>query len=239
VGDVIERAWVALVAARRLGGNQVRSGADDLAIGADREEGLSLLTDFAQMVDRRENELGDESRRVSALAEALGTRLGLDAQRTKRAALAGLLHDLGKVQLPDQLLRKPAPLDVDEWSRMHWHPLRGAAIVESIEGLRELAPVIAAHHERWDGAGYPNRLSGESIPVEARIVAAADAYIAMLSPRAYRGPISELTTNKEFLRESGKQFDPAVVHALFELLADHSVRDLFAAHGESSPLAGR
>jgi putative nucleotidyltransferase with HDIG domain len=187
------------------------------------------------MVDRRENALGDESSRVRTLAEALALRVGLGPQGAMRVGLAGLLHDLGKVELPDLLLQKAAPLDREEWSRMRAHARRGAEIVTSLAGLRELAPVIAAHHEHWDGTGYPEGLTAEAIPLEARIVAVADAYISMLSPRAYRGPLSELNTKKEFLQESGKQFDPTVVHALFELLADHSQRDLFAGHPDSSP----
>jgi two-component system, cell cycle response regulator len=236
--ELLDGAWGALGAARRLGGNQVRTAHDDLVLfgpGALEEQTLSLLAGFAQMVDRRENALGDESSRVRTLAEALALRVGLGPQGAMRVGLAGLLHDLGKVELPDLLLQKAAPLDREEWSRMRAHARRGAEIVKSLAGLRELAPVIAAHHEHWDGTGYPEGLTAEAIPLEARIVAVADAYISMLSPRAYRGPLSELNTKKEFLQESGKQFDPTVVHALFELLADHSQRDLFAGHPDSSP----
>jgi HD-GYP domain-containing protein (c-di-GMP phosphodiesterase class II) len=238
--QVLDRARGALVAARRLGGNQVRTASDDrvlFAHGALEDEAISLLAGFAQMVDRRENELGDESSRVMTLAEALGSRLGLGPQGATRVGLAGLLHDLGKVELPDRVLQKAAPLDADEWSRVRAHPRRGAEIIKAIDSLRELAPVIAAHHEHWDGTGYPDGLNADAIPLEARIVAVADAYISMLSPRAYRGPLSELNTKKEFLQESGRQFDPTVVHALFELLADHSQRDLFAAHPDSALLA--
>lgn len=238
--DILDRAWGALRAARRLGGNQVRTASDDLMLftpDALEEEATSLLAAFAQMVDRRENELGDESSRVMTLAEALGLRLGLGPRGAARVGTAGLLHDLGKVELPDRLLRSSAPLDLEEWARMHAHPQRGAEIVSSIASLRELAPVIAAHHERWDGTGYPNRLRADAIPFGARIVAVADAYVSMLSPRGYRGALSELHTKKEFLQESGKQFDPSVVHALFEPLTDHAQRDLFAAHPDGSSLA--
>jgi two-component system cell cycle response regulator len=237
--DMLDGAWGALLAARRLGGNQVRSAPDDLALfgpGPLEEQTLSLLAGFAQMVDHRENALGDESSRVRTLAEALALRVGLGAQGAMRVGLAGLLHDLGKVGLPDPLLQKAAPLDRDEWSRMRAHARRGAEIVRSLAGLRELAPVIAAHHEHWDGTGYPEGLAAEAIPLEARIVAVADAYISMLSPRAYRRALSELNTKKEFLQKSGKQFDPTVVHALFELLSDQSQRDLFAEHPDGSPV---
>lgn len=238
--EALDRAWGALLAARRLGGNQVRTAPDDLVLFASsmlEEQVMSLLAGFALMVDRRENALGNESSRVRALAEALALRVGLSRQEATGVGLAGLLHDLGKVELPDPLLRKAAPLDAEEWSRVHAHARRGAEIVQSLAPLRGLAPVVAAHHERWDGTGYPEGLTAEAIPLEARIVAVADAYVSMLSPRAYRRALSELTTKKEFLRESGKQFDPSVVHALFELLADHSQRDLFAASPNSSPLA--
>jgi putative nucleotidyltransferase with HDIG domain len=237
--ELLDGAWGALLAARRLGGNQVRAAPDDLLLfgaGTLDDRSLSLLAGFAQMVDRRENALGDESRRVRTLAEALALRIGLDPQGAMRVGLAGLLHDLGKVELPDPLLQKAAPLDREEWSRMRAHARRGAEIVKSLAGLRDLVPVIAAHHEHWDGTGYPEGLAAEAIPLEARIVAVADAYVSMLSPRAYRRALSELNTKKEFLEESGKQFDPTVVHALFELLADHSQRDLFAEHPDSSPV---
>ncbi len=238
--EILERAEAALKASRTLGGNQVRGAPDDLTLFADGRldgERLELLSSFARMVDRRENDFGDEASCVASLAEALAFKLGLDPEVAERARIAGLLHDLGKIALPEQLLRKAGPLDDDEWTRLVGHTSRGADIADSVAAVRRIAPAIAAHHERWDGGGYPRSLAREEIPLEARIVAVADAYISMRSPRAYRSSLGAVNAMKEVFLQSGKQFDPTVVNAFFDLVSDRSLDEIIGALAELPALA--
>jgi HD-GYP domain-containing protein (c-di-GMP phosphodiesterase class II) len=115
------------------------------------------------------------------------------------------------------MLEKPGPLDEGEWDEMVRHPILGASLAAKITVVRDAAPIIAAHHERWDGAGYPLRLDGERIPAEARIVAVADALVAMTSERPYRRAQTETSALTTIWRESGERYDPAVVSALLAL----------------------
>ena len=123
---------------------------------------------------------------VAALATQTAERLGLPGEVVLRCRLGGWLHDIGKAAVPQQILDKPGPLDETEWAVMRTHPALGEAIVRDVAALRDAAAAVRHHHERFDGAGYPDGLAGEAIPVEARIVAAADAYAAMTGDRSYR-----------------------------------------------------
>ncbi|HEY8582497.1 MAG TPA: HD domain-containing phosphohydrolase, partial [Capillimicrobium sp.] len=125
-----------------------------------------------------------------------------------------LLHDIGKVGVPDAVLRKPGPLSDDEWRAMREHPAIGAAIVERVAQLAHLAPAIRAEHERWDGEGYPDGLAGESIPVASRIVLACDGYHAMVSERPYRRAMPRADALAELRRCAGTMFWPPAVEAL-------------------------
>jgi putative nucleotidyltransferase with HDIG domain len=150
--------------------------------------------------------------RVAALAVPLGASLGLDARRLAVLRRAALLHDVGKQHLPRDLLDKPGPLLRHERRAVEAHALIGANILGSV-GLVEEATVVRHHHERWDGEGYPDRLVGEEIPVEARIVLLADAYDAMTSGRPYRRAVTPAAALTEIERSGGGQLDPAVVGA--------------------------
>lgn len=145
--------------------------------------------------------------------------LGMPAEQISRVGLAALLHDLGKLVLPRAILLKPGPLSAEEWTIVHRHPELGAQIL-SLAGVRwaELGRIVAAHHERWDGGGYPRRLAGEAIPLEARILSVVDAYDAMTSPRVYRQPLSHEEARAELERCAGRQFDPVVVAAFLQVL---------------------
>ena len=129
-----------------------------------------------------------------------------------------LLHDIGKVGVPDAVLLKPAPLDESEWALMRRHPEIGARIVAEVEGLSHMAPAILADHERWDGLGYPLGLAGEAIPIASRITFACDAYHAMVSDRPYRAAMSHANAVEELRRNSGTQFDPRIVEALLDVI---------------------
>ena len=136
----------------------------------------------------------------------------------QRCRLAGWLHDVGKLAVPEHVLNKPGPLDDAEWAIMRTHPGVGADIVTRIPALRQVAPAVRHHHERYSGGGYPDDLSGQAIPIEARIVAAADAYAAMTAARPYSPARTPHEAAAELRRCVGSHFDPAVVEALLAVL---------------------
>lgn len=161
----------------------------------------------------RNGELGDHINDVGNLVEAVGHELGLSASDVVVARQAAELHDVGKLAIPDSILNKPGPLDDEEWAFMHRHTLIGERIVGSATSLREAAPIVRATHERWDGAGYPDGVAGEEIPLAARIITVCDAFDAMVTTRPYRAGIGAEEALAELHRCAGTQFDPAVVKA--------------------------
>ncbi|MBA3245061.1 MAG: HD-GYP domain-containing protein [Actinobacteria bacterium] len=148
----------------------------------------------------------------------MARHLGLDEAQTCQVKWMALLHDIGKVGVPDAVLHKPGPLNDSELALMRRHPEIGARIVSEVEGLRHMAPVILADHERWDGEGYPCGLAGEAIPIASRITLACDAYHAMVSDRPYRAAMSATDAVDELRRNAGTQFDPRVIEALLNVL---------------------
>ncbi|MCW1969659.1 MAG: diguanylate cyclase [Anaerolineae bacterium] len=177
-----------------------------------------LLTALSNAVDLRDPYVHGHSEQVARYATLIAKELGLDAETTKRLHKAGLLHDIGKLGIPESILFKPAKLTPQEYALITKHATMGAEIVENCQSLRELAPFIRHHHERWDGQGYPAKLKGDEIPLEARILSAADAIEAMASDRPYRKAGSTQTIIEEIRRCSGTQFDPAVVNAFLKII---------------------
>ena len=147
----------------------------------------------------------------------MAREMGFGEARAERIGLAGMLHDLGKIGISDRVLTKPGPLDDAEWAQMRTHPQIGARLLSRPE-LADLRAWILAHHERPDGSGYPFGLSGDEIPVEAQILAAADAYEAMTANRVYRRALGEHAAREELIAGSGTQFDAEVVGALLAAL---------------------
>jgi HD-GYP domain-containing protein (c-di-GMP phosphodiesterase class II) len=135
--------------------------------------------------------------------------------------LAAILHDVGKVSVPDQILRKPGPLTIDEFERVKGHPAAGAEIVAHIDGLSPVSDWIRHSHEHVNGSGYPDGLSGDAIPLPSRILLVADAFDAMTSPRPYGAPLPPEAALVELQRSAGTQFDPACVQALAEHIEDN------------------
>ena len=172
-----------------------------------------MLADAIEAKDPFVRAASDE---VSACLEAVARRLELEPEASERLVFAGLLRDVGKLGISDRVLLKPGPLNTDERRTVELHPLIGARIVERVPGLAGLAPAIRHHHERWDGAGYPSGLSGEEIPIEARVLAVADVYSALTSTRPYRQPVSTELACEEIVRSSGSQFDPQVAKLFVE-----------------------
>ena len=182
---------------------------------------LSSLEDAYRMtllaltaaLEARDHETHGPSNRVVSFSLRLGRELGLDRDTLRSLEFGALLHDIGKIGVPDAILRKPSALTADEWTRMREHPLHGQKILEGVKFLEGAARVVAQHHEQWDGSGYPLGLRGEEIDLNARIFAVADAFDAMTSDRVYRkgrayGPAAQELTNC-----AGTQFDPEVVAA--------------------------
>jgi putative nucleotidyltransferase with HDIG domain len=167
-------------------------------------------------LEARDSYMGDHSRSVAALATEVARQMGLPGDEVTAVQQAAYLHDVGKVAIPDSILNKRVPLDDAEVETMREHAALGARMVGSVPGLAHLAPIIRATHERWDGKGYPDGLSGEEIPLASRIIHACDAWHAMTSDRPYRKALGRETID-ELHKNMGKQFDPRVVLALVDI----------------------
>jgi HD-GYP domain-containing protein (c-di-GMP phosphodiesterase class II) len=175
------------------------------------EAGVDVLS---RAVDMRDDYTGRHSSDVGSLARRVGERIGMPRPQLALLEFAARLHDVGKLGVPDAILQKPGPLDEREWEVMRRHPEWGADMVERVPGLEEIARLVRAHHERWDGGGYPFGLAGEAIPLASRVISVCDAFEAMVSRRPYRAPLSVDSALRELLWAAGSQFDPQVVAAV-------------------------
>jgi diguanylate cyclase (GGDEF)-like protein len=219
--SLIRLADGALYWAKEHGKNQVRLARADVAelsefrpaaSGVDRIARFSAAASLARAVDSRDAYAGSHSDRVGSFAAQIATKLGLPAEEVELTRLAGSLHDLGKLAIPEEILRKPAALSDAERLVIERHPQIGYRMLESL-GVDPIAYWVLHHHERWDGGGYPEGLAGESIPLGARIIFVADAFDAMTSTRLYGDSLSYEEAVAEIERCSGSQFDPDVVNA--------------------------
>jgi GAF domain-containing protein len=161
----------------------------------------------------------EHSSAVVDLARAVGERLGLSLEELEDLGNVAVLHDIGKLGVPDAVLHKPGPLNAEEWVLMRRHPVVGAEIAAGIPALAHLAPAIRAEHERWDGKGYPDGLAGDAIPLASRIVLVCDAFHAMTSDRPYRLALPLSVALEEFERHAGRQFCPQSAVAALEVLS--------------------
>jgi diguanylate cyclase (GGDEF)-like protein len=178
---------------------------------------LAAMLVLAEAVDLRDSGSSVHSETVGRYAEMIAAELGLEEERVERVKLAGVLHDIGKVGVPDEVLQKAGPLDDREWEEMHKHCELGSRLLSGA-GLEDIASWVLAHHERPDGTGYPGGLARPEIPPEARILAVADAYEAMVTDRLYRPGIGAERARAELERGAGTQFDPLVVEAFLRFL---------------------
>jgi HD-GYP domain-containing protein (c-di-GMP phosphodiesterase class II) len=169
---------------------------------------------LVRAVDMRDDYTGRHSECVGELSRRVGERLGIGGIDLWLLELAGRLHDVGKIGVPDAILSKPGPLDSAEWELMRRHPEMGAEAVSRLPGLGAVAPLVRSHHERWDGDGYPDRLVGDEIPLASRVICTCDAFVAMTSDRPYRPALNVDQALAELVSGAGSQFDPRVVQAL-------------------------
>jgi putative nucleotidyltransferase with HDIG domain len=176
------------------------------------------LAGLVARLELKEGYEGDHTAAVGNVAVAIATRLGLSAEERRLVELGALLHDVGKLTVPDGVLTKPGPLNELEWGAVRRHAALGEQLLSHIVDLPDVLAVVRSHHERWDGAGYPDGKRGEEIPLPARIVAVADAFQAMIEPRPYRRPRSRAAALAEIVAESERQFDPLCVEALQAVL---------------------
>ncbi len=200
----------------------------------------TVLHEFAESlgaaVDAKDHYTRQHSEEVAVVAHALALRLGVPPARADIIHVAAHLHDVGKIGVPDAVLRKPGTLTVAEWQMIRRHPIMGAEIVRPVRALREcgVLEMILHHHERIDGRGYPQGLSGKSIPLGARIIAVADSLSAMLQQRPYRPEKTFALASAEIIRNAGTQFDPNVVQAFCDI--QDSIREtVMCFRGEAFP----
>jgi diguanylate cyclase (GGDEF)-like protein/putative nucleotidyltransferase with HDIG domain len=226
LGDLLAAGDEALHAAKTLGGDRAVIYSSEvtttLSIATGRrsvesQAELATVLTLAEALDQRDSSTARHSQTVGRLCEMMARELGLPEDRVRRVRLAGILHDIGKIGVSDAILAKPGPLTEEERSQMRRHPELGARILASSE-MDDLRSWIVAHHERPDGTGYPNGLSGDEIPIEASILAVGDAYEAMTADRVYRMGIGEEAAQEELRRHAGTQFNPVVVEALIRAL---------------------
>jgi diguanylate cyclase (GGDEF)-like protein/putative nucleotidyltransferase with HDIG domain len=178
---------------------------------------LATVIGLAEALDIRDAGALGHSQTVGRYAEQIAAQLGLPDDHVERVRLAGVLHDVGKIGVSDRVIAKPGPLDADEWREMRTHPEIGARLLAHPE-FDDLRAWVHSHHERPDGRGYPLGLVGDSIPLEARILAVADAYEAMTADRSYRPSMGEEAARAELEAGAGTQFDPRVVRAFLQVL---------------------
>ena len=196
--------------------------ADEVEIKTQENENLSLriVQTLAEAIDAKDNYTNGHSGRVAKYTREIARRFGYSQKRQDEIYMMGLLHDVGKIGVPDAVINKPAKLTEEEYAQIKTHPVMGDRILKNIRERPKLAVGARWHHERYDGTGYPDGLSGDIIPEEARIIAVADAYDAMTSRRSYRGILPQDIVRNEIKNGKGKQFDPAFADIMLTMIEE-------------------
>ena len=196
--------------------------ADEVEIKTQENESLSLrvVQTLAEAIDAKDTYTNGHSGRVARYAREIARRWGYGGKQQDEIYMMGLLHDVGKIGVPDAVINKPSKLTDEEYAQIKIHPILGDRILKNIRERPRLAVAARWHHEHYDGTGYPDGLSGESIPEEARIIAVADAYDAMTSRRSYRGILSQADVIRELQEGRGTQFDPVFADIMLEIIAE-------------------
>jgi diguanylate cyclase (GGDEF)-like protein/putative nucleotidyltransferase with HDIG domain len=231
---LVEVAHKALAFAKAMGGNQVQVYRDlpvreapGNVVSLPHSGREAIVRSLAAAVDLRDGYTHTHSHLVSELSAAVARRLGLSATEVGRISVGALLHDVGKIGVPDAILSKEGSLSQEEWERIRQHPVLGKQILEQAPELTDVVPLILHHQERYDGTGYPENLRGDEIALGARIIAVADAYHAIISDRPYRSGRTHHEAARELRRCSGGQFDPKVVDTLLAVIdGDPRLREM-------------
>ncbi len=205
---------VSLLVEKNLERKRVERGR---ALSRDSQLILQFIEALATAIDAKESATAEHSVRVTELSKSVAAAMGLSESEMLPLELAALVHDVGKIGIPDSILQKPGKLDESEWELIRTHPVVGSQIVGRVEELTYVADVIRHHHERIDGAGYPDRLEGEAIPLPSRIIAVADAFEVMTTDRVYRARLDDFEAITRLRDCAGTQFDSEVVEAFCEL----------------------
>jgi putative nucleotidyltransferase with HDIG domain len=210
-------ALVPLLGLLALFGHERRQRLEGLLELGSAYRGTALV--LGDVVEADDGYTGEHCKSVVSLALDVADVLKLDAQRRRNLEFGALLHDVGKIAIPKEIINKPGKLDAAEWTVIKTHTVEGQKMLERVGGfMRDVGLIVRSHHERWDGAGYPDGLSGERIPLEARIIACCDTWNAMRTDRAYRKALPHEVALTELMANVGTQFDPAVVEALLEVI---------------------
>jgi diguanylate cyclase (GGDEF)-like protein/putative nucleotidyltransferase with HDIG domain len=238
-GELVTVADTALYFAKRTGGNRVYISSkilseplEDAGVYA-RRNGLSAIYALVSAVEAKDPYTYGHSKRVNSYAVALAEAIGLSPEEVSRVSTAALLHDIGKIGVSDKVLNKKGKLTKEDWEAIKSHPRLGATIVGNVPNLVPCVSSILHHHERWDGAGYPDGLKGEQIPIEARILAIADSFEAMSAARPYRLALCGEKVLKELRRGAGTQFDPKLAE-IFIGIIEAGLSEKVKAGGNSS-----
>jgi putative nucleotidyltransferase with HDIG domain len=201
----------------RLFSKERRARLEQLIELGDAYRGTALV--LGDVVEADDTYTGEHCKGVVRLALEVAEELGLDPAARRNVEFGALLHDVGKIAVPKEIINKPGKLDRREWEIVRMHTIEGQRMLERVGGfMREIGEIVRSSHERWDGGGYPDGLRGEAIPLEARIVSACDAFDAMTTTRSYRTAMPTESAIAELARNAGTQFDPVVVEALLGLL---------------------
>jgi len=179
---------------------------------------LQTIESLVRAIEAKDRYTCGHSECVAVLGKEIAIEMGVDERTAERVYVAGLLHDIGKIGIPSHILLKPTKLSLEDYDEIKLHPTKGCQILKPIRSLDNLAEVVLQHHERYDGTGYPNGLKGEEILLEARILAVADAYQAMISDRPYRKRLPFEEAIIELEKDTGTQFDPEVTNAFFSII---------------------
>jgi HD-GYP domain-containing protein (c-di-GMP phosphodiesterase class II) len=198
------------------------------------ESYLATVKTLAFVVEAKDTHTRSHLDRAHDYAVALASRVAPELAADQTLRYGFFLHDIGKIGIPERVLSKPGPLTDDEWAIMRTHPLLGAQILSPVKFLHRALPIVEAHHEKWDGSGYPRGLKFEEIPLGARIFALVDAFDAMTSDRPYRRALSFEQALEQISRSAGTQFDPEVVRGFVELCEDADKGRIFVGEGARS-----
>jgi len=175
---------------------------------------------FSEALEARDQYTAGHSRRVMEYSKSIGQRMKLDKHDIEDLKRSALLHDIGKIGIPDMILKKQTKLTDEEYAEIKSHPETGAAILKHMKALKHLVPAVYHHHERFDGEGYPDGVKGTAIPLHARVIAIADTFDAMTSSRSYRNALSLRTALSELERNRGAQFDPDIADIFIDILQE-------------------